>query len=44
MAVSPRLAGNALTNRCNTGRAGVPANGPMPVPDDLRAVLDTNDG
>lgn len=28
----------------NTGRASVPATRPMPVPDDLRALLETGDG
>lgn len=28
----------------NTGRASVPATQPMPVPDDLRTLLDVDDG
>lgn len=28
----------------NTGRASVPATQPMPVPDDLRALLEASDG
>ena len=28
----------------NTGRASVPATHPMPIPDDLRALLETGDG
>jgi len=28
----------------NTGRASIPATQPMPIPDDLRALLETGDG